>query len=1034
MNKKRFAAALCAALLAAAPVLADSPLDKEKRQEQLAGEAVKNAIGAMIGKEQAQAMQEVMARLFAPFFNSIISTVETGQIEAPLPGIEKIESCENLEQLTDVLRSEGWKITTEDKVTYAIKSESYKRMVDGTEETHTTYTQYSLDSDSRIVSYDTHSSGANALSFFGVSGIKKPISAPYEFGRYREIFKGKLEAAAAKKLEKFNWQLEGGDIEAILDKLLSDKEAKHRTTRDGIERVTSEIKIDGFKCLETVTLDRKNNTAKVTVICDPLRLAKNVAPENLEEAKKRADDTAAEEKKYERQRAAERMFVELLQKAYAGDLGAIRQLAGQSLAANDEAGALGWYRKAVELGHTEVADEVAERLLTGRGFAKAPQKALEWYRLAYEKGNKAIPLKLAEMYRKGEGFAKNEEKAAEWYATAYKDGDKSLAQKLAEMYRKGDGFAKNEEKAAEWYATAYKDGSKNVKMSLAKKLAEMYLRGDGFAKSEENALKWYETAYKDGDRSLAPKLAEMYLRGDGFAKNEENALKWYETAYKAGNKSLAQKLAEMYLRGDGFAKNEENALKWYETAYKDGYRTVAYKLAEMYRKGDGFAKSEANALKWYETAYRGDSSVAAKLAELYLRGDGIAKSEDKALEWYRKAVETNDKAIALAVARRLRKGDGFAANIGKAIEWYSLAADKGLTEAAREAAEMYRFGRDVTKDEDAALGWYRRLVDIQGERDEEKLYQWQLSRGRYILEPAKPKSESAATARQIADDLLNGKDFTPSEEKAREWYLIAYRSGDTEIVDLFRRRADQYRNGNSSAKIKQDNALALEWYQKWVDATEDTDRKIDHIRDVAYWLQRGSGFKADGKASVEWYQKAIAVGGDGAGTKDIADLYRDGRPNLPQSNATALEWYQKWVDATEEADKKVDHIRDVAYWLQRGSGFKADGKASVEWYQKAIAVSGDGAGAKDIADLYRDGRPNLPQSNAKALEWYQKWVDATEDADKKVDHIRDVAYWLQRGNGFKADSKAAVEWYQKAVNLGDKDAAKQIEKLRKRKQ
>ena len=36
--------------------------------------------------------------------------------------------------------------------------------------------------------------------------------------------------------------------------------------------------------------------------------------------------------------------------------------------------------------------------------------------------------------------------------------------------------------------------------------------------------------------------------------------------------------------------------------------------------------------------------------------------------------------------------------------------------------------------------------------------------------------------------------------------------------------------------------------------------------------------------------------------------------------------------------------------------------------------------------------------------------------------------------GFKADGKAAVEWYQKAVNLGDKDAAKQIEKLRKRKQ
>ena len=904
---------------------------------------------------------------------NVFAPAKTVEPRADLGGfVRKIECCEDLEHFLNLLQSEGlWKTNRAGNVVHFALLKEPPKMVDGVEVAAETGIRYTIDLDQHTATLGAEKSGTTVA---------------FEFGRYRSLFKGKLESLATKKFETFVWQLEERDIDAILDMLLSNKDVKHRPA-DGSERITSNVLIDGFKCVETVVLDRKNSTAEVTVSCAPLRLKAAVTQKDLKEAQKRAAENDAAVKVYETQRASERKAAELLQKANAGDFGAIRQLADQCRAANDEAGALGWYHKAVDLGHAEVADEVADRLLTGRGFAKAPQKALEWYRLSYEKGNKAIPLKLAEKYLKGDGFAKNEEKALEWYTTVYKDGDKSIAPKLAEMYQNGNGFVKNEDKAAEWYTTAYKDANKNVKRTLAKKLAEMYLRGKGFAKSEENALKWYETAYKAGDGSLAPKLAEMYLRGDGFAKSEESALKWYETAYKAGNrslaqkfaemylrgdgvakseenalkwyvtaykagnKSLAQKLAKMYLRGDGFAKSEENALKWYETAYKDGYRTVAFELAEMYRKGDGFAKSEENALKWYETAYRSDSSVAAKLAELYLRGDGIAKSEDKALEWYRKAVETNDKTIALAVARRLRKGEGFAANIDKAIEWYSLAAEKGLTEAAREAAEMYRFGRDVTKDEDAALSWYRRLVDIQGEQDEEKLHQWQLIRGNFLSPPSEPKSESAQTARQIADDLLNGKDFTLDEKKAMEWYVIAHRQRDKSAADFIRSRGEQYRRGDSRAKIKQDNVMALEWYQKWVDVTEDNGQKILNIKNVAGWLKNGRGFKKDGKAAVEWYQKAVDLG-DVSAMKEIADLYRSGAPNakIQQDNAKALEWYQKWVDATEDTNQKILNIKQVAYWLKNGNGFKADGKAAIEWYQKAVDLGDEGA-AKEIEKL-----------------------------------------------------------------------------------
>ena len=794
---------------------------------------------------------------------NVFVPAKTKELRADLGGfVRTIECCEDLEHFLSLLQSEGfWKTNRAGNVVHITQLKEPPKMVDGVEVVAEADFRYSIDLDHHTAT---------------LAAKKSETTVAFEFGRYRPLFKGKLGALAAKKFATFVWQLEERDIDAILDMLLSNKDVKHRTA-DGSERITSNVQVDGFKCVETVVLDRKNNTAEVTVSCAPLRLKAAVTQKDLKEAQKRAAENDTAVKVYETQRASERKTAELRQKANAGDLDAIKQLADQCRAANDETGALGWYRKAVDLGHAEVAGEVADRLLTGRGFTKDPQKALEWYRLSYEKGDKAIPLKLAEMYRKGEGFAKSEEKALEWYTTAYKAGDTSVAQKLAEMY----------------------------------------LKGEGFAKSEENALKWYETAYKAGDKKIAQKLAEMYLKGEGFAKSEENALKWYETAYKAGDKSLAQKLAEMYLRGDGFAKNEDEALKWYDTAFKIG-----------------------------------GSTVAKKVAENYLKGDGFAKSEDKALEWYRKAVEKGDRDCALIVARRLRQGGAFTANIGKALEWYSLAAEKGVADAARELAEMYRYGRDVTKDEDTALSWYRRLVENQAKEDERRPRQSQRANhwGWGFSPEPEPKRESAATARRIADDLLNGKDFTPSEEKAWEWYMIAHRCGDKSVVDFFASKADQYRSGDSRAKIKQDNAKALEWYQKWVDATEDTDQKIRNIKRVAEWLQNGNGFKKDGKAAIEWYKKAIVIGGDGTAAGLIADLYRYGSANLPNDDAKALEWYQKWVDATEDTDQKIRNIKRVAEWLQNGNGFKKDGKAAIEWYQKAADL-GDKDAAKQIEKL-----------------------------------------------------------------------------------
>ncbi len=118
--------------------------------------------------------------------------------------------------------------------------------------------------------------------------------------------------------------------------------------------------------------------------------------------------------------------VALIEQAEAGDGDAANTLGfqygnGLSVMQND-AEALKWYRKAVELGSVEAEYNLGTAYKNGYGVPLDEGEAAKWYRKAAEHGNADAQNSLAHMYEQGHGVPQDYAEAAKWYRKAAAQG------------------------------------------------------------------------------------------------------------------------------------------------------------------------------------------------------------------------------------------------------------------------------------------------------------------------------------------------------------------------------------------------------------------------------------------------------------------------------------------------------------------------------------------------------------------------------------------------------------------------------------
>ncbi len=142
----------------------------------------------------------------------------------------------------------------------------------------------------------------------------------------------------------------------------------------------------------------------------------------------------------------------------------------------------------------------------------------------------------------------------------------------------------------------------------------------------------------------------------------------------------------------------------------------------------------------------------------------------------------------------------------------------------------------------------------------------------------------------------------------------------------------------------------------------------------------------------------------------------------PSTSSDDFEQGKKLYDAGKYAEAfpmltaaatsgKPQAQRRLGWMYQQGKGVPQSETKAVEWYQKA-ADQGDAKAQCNLGWMHSEGR-GVPLNEAKAVEWYQKAAD-----QGLVDAQSNLAYMYRKGKGVARNDTKALEWYQKAADQG----------------
>lgn len=183
------------------------------------------------------------------------------------------------------------------------------------------------------------------------------------------------------------------------------------------------------------------------------------------------------------------------------------------------------------------------------------------------------------------------------------------------------------------------------------------------------------------------------------------------------------------------------------------------------------------------------------------------------------------------------------------------------------------------------------------------------------------------------------------------------------------------------------------------------------------------------------YHLLAAEKGDGDSMNDLGFIYSSNGPHYDANKAYF--WYHKGMKAGS-----VDAMNGFAVCHLNGIGVKQDIDQAIRWYERA-AEYGDGRAHANLADLYVEGIW-VQQNLDKALKHYQKAEQLDfpnhgrhayvlylkEDYAAAIDYYKasakegdaqsahNLATMYELGQGCKPDSRKALSFYHRALELG----------------
>lgn len=206
---------------------------------------------------------------------------------------------------------------------------------------------------------------------------------------------------------------------------------------------------------------------------------------------------------------------------------------------------------------------------------------------------------------------------------------------------------------------------------------------------------------------------------------------------------------------------------------------------------------------------------------------------------------------------------------------------------------------------------------------------------------------------------------------------------------------------------RKNDAPALTTEQTDTAASDTTSSVIPELAEKIY-VAAFDAFEAENYVDALNLAKEAAAFDHAGAIHLIGIIYRDGLG----VTADASEGAYHFRRAAELGDSYA--MASLADCYLNGTGVEANGARALEWLTKASEL-GNTTAQFNLSWIYQaEDQPDIPTDLALARHWMGK---AAENGDPDAPYY--YGYFLEYGIGGAEEPIEAINWYQKAVELGD---------------
>lgn len=740
---------------------------------------------------------------------------------------------------------------------------------------------------------------------------------------------------------------------------------------------------------------------------------------------------------------AEEYFQKAAEAGYADAIKAIAELYMQSGQENGYEKAIEYLTHIAEGEHADIAYEglmrIAVEKMTSHDYADTQNSDLYQKALQFEKAGQAAGMtqSLSETFlKRGIDLCDIEQyqSAIEPLLQAAQMGETDASTRLGDLYFYGYGVEVDYEQAYYWFLNAAQKGNAYAQYSVA----FMYMRGLFVKQEDSQVIKWMKLAAENGNVSAQKLMGDYYYYGSfGCQKDMRETIKWYEMGAKNNNPECILRLGLIYEEGDGVQKNILKAADWYQRGAKAGIPSCLYNLGKLIINKEIAGEEQKGFSLIQQAAEEGYSFAQNYMGKAYRFGWMVNINPVRATNWFTKAAEQGLSDAMCNLGDMYSHEDGLTTNYEKALYWYEKAAEDKHQRALTEIGDMYYSGKGVLQDYPKAMEYYQRAC--------EEGYPYAFySLGFMYLKgqgtaPDKEKameylSQAAAMGNESAFQLLNRIDHEEEEEEekdidpfARQAYADAQQAleaKETErYVNLLIQAAnlgytqamndlgDLYFNGEL---VPKEMAKSYNYFLK---ASQNGSGYGSYS--CGFILMRGSSdVPRDIEKSLSMFQLAVEQNYKAA-TRDLARYYYS--ENTEEGHRKALDYFLQY---TEYRPKDPDALLHIGLIYETGIGVPKNIDLARKYYERAAEEDETGMAYNFLGGTFMVAE-ETESNERKAVEYFQKAIELGN-----ADAMIRICFYLHNGRGgLKPNIHKEIELLTNASKQGYHDATYRLGRL-----